>query len=62
MAMAVRHDTIRAEPVQMTGPLKKPRHVVKVLSSDELPPIRRMLKISRSEQTIRIRHTQFSQN
>ena len=52
MALAVRHDAIRANPVQMTGPLKKPRHEVKVLSIDELTHIRRIIAEWRTAGTV----------
>lgn len=43
MALAVRHDAIRTNPVLMTGALKKSRHEVKVVSIDELAHIRRII-------------------
>jgi integrase len=43
LALAVRHDAIRANPVQMTGPLKKSRHEVRVLSMEELAHVRRSI-------------------
>ena len=52
MGLAVRHDAIRANPVQMTGPLKKPRNEVKVLSIDELSHIRRIIAEWRSAGTV----------
>jgi integrase len=52
MALAVRHDAIRANPVQMTGPLKKPQNEVKVLNVDELTHTRRIIAEWRTASTV----------
>jgi integrase len=52
MALAVRHDAIRANPVQMTGPLKKPLNEVKVLRIAELTHIRRIIAEWRTAGTV----------
>jgi integrase len=52
MALAVRRDAIRVNPVQMTGPLKKPLNEVKTLSIDELTHIRRIIAEWRTAGTV----------